>query len=772
MNNLKVPLLLICLCCGLQAIAQIRGQVTDERSTPLEFVNIILLSLPDSTYISGTISGENGRFSFNESPEGKAVRISSVGYSTVSRGCSDGNLEVIRLFQTAHELATVEIKAALPRTRIKGDALVTTVQSTVLSKAGSANDVLSKIPGVLVKPNNAFEVFGKGTPLIYINGRQVRDISELEQLNSENIKEVELVTNPGARYDATVKSVIRIITLKPQGEGLSFDLRSSYYQSSKSALLEQINMNYRYKGLDVFGTFNFSKNTFKRDSKIEQTVWVDTLWRQKNSNQLQSDSKKYRGVIGVNYSINPSHSLGARYAISVIPQFDDYSITRSIIEADGAFYDKWYNDQKNTTNNSPTHQLNLYYNGKLNKLTINWNADCYRQSKRVSSYTKEQSQEKDNREVHSNKRVNSRLLASKLMLSHPLFGGELSFGSEYTRTYRKDDYVNTENYVPASSSLIKESAVNVFADYSLAAAFGKVEFGMRYEHLLFDYYENDKYMEAQSRTFDNYFPNISFSPNLGEGVQMDLSYTVKSRRPSYQQLSNNVYYMNRFTLASGNPLLKSEKTHDITLNGAWRFLQLTVSYQLQKDAIIYWSEQMEQNPAKTVIKYRNIDRLPSLSAYLTVAPKVGIWSPRASVGVYKQWLEVEFNHSEISLRRPMYTFSLYNTIELPNEFQVSLDYTFQGNGDEQNIYLPEKQNILNFSIQKTFLKKTLSIEMKANDIFYDATYGNLAYLNQMLLYQFNRDDSRVFSLTVRYRFNSARSKYKGVNAGQSEINRF
>lgn len=383
MNNLKAPLLLIGLCCGLQATAQVSGQVTDERSNPLEFVNIVLLALPDSVYINGTINDGNGRFSFRESPEGKMVKISSVGYSTVYKGCSNGDLGTIPLFQAAHELAAVEIKASLPRTRIKGHALVTTVQNSVLSKAGSANDVLSKIPGILVKRNSAFEVFGKGTPLIYINGRQVTDMPELEQLN----------------------------------------------------------MNYRHKGLDAFGTFSFSKNAFKRDSKIEQTVWVDTLWKQKNENQLRSDSKKYQGIAGVNYSINQFHSLGARYTISVVPQFNDYGITESLIEADGAFYDKWYNDQKNTTRTDPTHQLNLYYNGKVNKLSVNWNADGYMQNKRVSSYTKEKSLE-------------------------------------------KDDYVNAENYVPASSSLIEERAVNAFADYSLSAAFGKLAFGMRYEHLL------------------------------------------------------------------------------------------------------------------------------------------------------------------------------------------------------------------------------------------------------------------------------------------------
>ena len=89
------------------------------------------------------------------------------------------------------------VKADMPVTRMRGDALVTNIQNSVLSKAGSASDVLGKVPGV-IKERNSYEVLGKGTPLIYINGRQVRDDSELDQLNSEDIKSVEVVTNPGA----------------------------------------------------------------------------------------------------------------------------------------------------------------------------------------------------------------------------------------------------------------------------------------------------------------------------------------------------------------------------------------------------------------------------------------------------------------------------------------------------------------------------------------------------------------------------------------------
>ena len=155
-------------------------------------------------------------------------------------------------------------------------------------------------------------MLGKGTPLIYINGRQVRDDSELDQLNSEDIKSVEVVTNPGARYDATVTAVIRIQTIRRAGDGFGFDLRSSYYQSRNVDLIEQLNVNYRHNGLDIFGIFRYLKNEYIMKNDIVHTLESDSLWKYQNLLDGTVVDKSLRGEIGANYSLNDKHSLGFR----------------------------------------------------------------------------------------------------------------------------------------------------------------------------------------------------------------------------------------------------------------------------------------------------------------------------------------------------------------------------------------------------------------------------------------------------------------------------
>lgn len=245
----------------------VSGKLIDENNQPMPYANVVLLSLPDSTFVIGTISGEDGAFTLPVKLPNLLLRVSSVGYVTLYNKVEQAELGTLQLLPDTHMLGEVVVKANLPVTRMKGDAMVTGVENTVLSKVGSANDVLTKIPGI-TKKQDALEVFGKGTPLIYINGRKLHDLSELEQLNSDEIKNVEVIRNPGSRYDATVKAVVRIQTVKRQGDGFGFNLRSSYYQSDNTDLIEQANFNYRHNNLDVFGSVNYNRMDSWQDATM------------------------------------------------------------------------------------------------------------------------------------------------------------------------------------------------------------------------------------------------------------------------------------------------------------------------------------------------------------------------------------------------------------------------------------------------------------------------------------------------------------------------
>ena len=174
MHKIGKALLLLCsLTSAGEITAQtVSGKLIDENKQPLPYANVVLLALPDSTFVTGTVTAEDGTFSLNTTTPNQLVHISSIGYNTIYKPVQPANLGVIQLTSDTQQLGEVVVKADLPKTRVKGDAMVTTVAGSILENAGTGNDLLNKIPGVSANEED-IKVFGAGTPEIYINGRKV-----------------------------------------------------------------------------------------------------------------------------------------------------------------------------------------------------------------------------------------------------------------------------------------------------------------------------------------------------------------------------------------------------------------------------------------------------------------------------------------------------------------------------------------------------------------------------------------------------------------------
>ena len=450
------------------------------------------------------------------------------------------------------ELGEVVVKAHLPQYKKTHEGLLTNVAGTVLSKMGTAEDVLKHVPSI-VKKKDGYEVVGKGTPIIYINGRKMQDFSELDNIKSSDIKSVEVIQNPGATYDASVNAVIKIKTIKKKGEGFGFDTRSVYWYNKHDNTIQQVNMNYRHNGLNLFATYKFSDATWMQKASYEQAVHVDTLWQQHNNNEVTGRIESHRLISGFSYDFNANHSIGARYTLTSPGYSRSKDFFDSQVTADGKFYDYIKTDGLTVDKNNPSHQLNAYYNGTLGKTTIDLNTDLYFSTNRAYAYSDEQSQEHDSRNINSKNRVSNKMVATKLVITSPLLGGNLSYGAEYINTHRNDDYeVNRTDLLANSYSKLEEQTASPFIQYAHLTPIGNITAGLRYEYVRFKYYDAGIYQPEQSRSFRNLFPTISYGAKIGK-VMAQLSYSVKTSRPSYSQLSNNVSYMNRFTRQTGNP---------------------------------------------------------------------------------------------------------------------------------------------------------------------------------------------------------------------------
>lgn len=746
----------------------ITGKLTDETHAPLEYANIVLLTPGDSTFIQGTVTNTNGDFTLDKT-NGKTyiLKASSVGYETVYRNCQSGNIGTLILKSDAVALQETVITARRPTYKMKGNALVTHVSNSLLSTAGTANDVLTHIPFVQ-GDNGEFTVFGKGTPLIYLNGRQLRDLSELERLSSKDIQSVEVITNPGAEYDVTVKSIIKIKTVKPKGEGFSTDVKAGITQDHNFNHFEQLNMNYRHGGLDLFTNLYYSHTGNYQEQKDKHYIEVDTTWQHRSEVNMNAISHYINAEGGFNYMITSDHSLGARYTFSRTPQSNldmtsDYDIT-----ANGNFYDSQHYDY-DWNNNDFSHRVNAYYLGTAGKLGIDFNADYYSGETRQYQNVLETSEEYEDRHITTSNLNNNRLYAVKLVFTHPIGKGELKAGAEYSHTRRLSRYENPQNYLPETDNEIKEEKLAGFAEFAIALGKFQAAAGLRYEHVTSDYFDKGTRISEQSRNYDNLFPNVSFALPVGK-TQLSLSYTAKTRRPAYNELNSNLQYDDRFTYEGGNPNLKPETVHDLTFMGNYQWIQLFVSYQQRRDAVEFVAKTYDKNPAITLFTRDNFDKIETLNAGLVLSPKFGIWEPILSLQMQKQFFKALSMGALKSFDRPIFNGRLDNNFRFSKTFTGNLTLFASTKGNNSIILMKPDQGV-NVSLNKTFLDDRLNVNFRVNDIFASRRSSYIIYGEHMQFEKWNYSDTRNVRLTVSYKFNSTRSKYRGKGAANEELNR-
>ena len=199
---------------------------------------------------------------------------------------------------------------------------------------------------------------------------------------------------------------------------------------------------------------------------------------------------------------------------------------------------------------------------------------------------------------------------------------------------------------------------------------------------------------------------------------------------------------------------------------------MSLSYSQTKDLILFWGELVNDDASLTMLSNRNWDKsIPMFTAFLSATPKIGCWSPMLSVGVQKQWLTVDYFNEKKTLDNPFFTASFNNTWDLPLGFMIGLDSYIQSAGATQNIFNDKAYGYVNLSVRKSFLNDALSVELRGNDIFNTNKISYSMYSGDYYLYQKSAWDRQEFVITVRYKFNTAKSKYKGTGAGDSQKNR-
>ena len=760
--------------CTHKTNRHLRGTIIDEQGQPVAYANVYLLHPSDSTVIGGGVSNEAGYFVVPFDTEPVLARISFVGYKTIYRQCDKENIGTIRMRPDNYTLNGVVVQGERPKVVLQGNSLLMNVEGTVMERMGTAEDVLTRVP-MIAKRGEGYEILGMGAPLIYLNNRKLTDLTELKNVQSDMIRSVEVIQNPGARYDATVNAVIVIRTKRVAGEGLGVELTSWSREGRGYANNERINLTYRTGGLELFANLFGAYNKRWSRGEFEQTVFADTLWTITNRQHATARNPYFEGRFGFNYQINDNHSFGGFYQntydyVKTTSEYDDD------LQADGVPYDHLQNSSVKRDKNAPIHQINLYYTGKVGQFSIDFNADYISRKQQSRNQQQELSTEYEDRDVNTESLTRSKMFAEKLFVTHPLWKGQIEIGEEYTNTRWRSRFDNQEGYIANSNNEQHESNIAPFLELRQRLGRFQLSAGLRYEHVESEYFVSGQRRDEQCRIYDDFFPSASVSTSA-KNLQLSFSYAKRTSRPAYWLLSSDVIYENRLNQQTGNPYLRPIKYHNMNMMVMWKWLYLMTNYSHCIDPIIYTVESMEQDSKVNLVTHKNYDHADWLTITLGAQKNIKLgdgitWTPQYNVSLMKPWLTTTFLDEKKNFNHPMLSLQLGNIVTLPHKWLLQADFNVHTHGNTgSNIWVDCTNPMLSFSVSKDFFKSRLNVKLTGNDLFNGGINYVMLYSNRMMFQKMEDNDSRCIQLSLRYRFNVTPSKYKGTGAGNAEKNR-
>lgn len=671
----------------------------------------------------------------------------------------------------AHELQEVVVTANQPATKLVGTTLVSTIAGSNLADLGNALDVLAQLPMIKVE-DNIVSVIGKGNVEIYIDGRPLRDETELQQILSSNLRKVEVLMAPGAAYESTTGAVLRISTKRNFAKGLSITDQFQLQRRRRWSVMDHLALNYRLGSWDIYlnGAFNHDDKIIK-GSTTNTLIYNgrETVVGGSQHNHSLSNTGVIRG--GFNYE-QDKQSLGAYYRYN--PERGDFTNTGS----------EWLDNEtplarvidKNTRAHS--HLLSMYYeNTFAGKYLLHFDGD-YRHSVTDNAVaTTYPGATADY--VNSTDSRHSTLCAGKIYLNFPLAKGAFTVGSQDSYTHTSLDYhmlnAQVSQYIPSSLTDARQTCAAVFASWARMFGNFNMSVGARYEYVDYNFKVNGKRDDDVSRRDHLLTPDISLGYSFNGRSQISLSYKMATVKPPYSQLTSSLSYVGRHEIEGGNPALHDEKMHDFQLFGMWNDFMLQTDLVRGIDTYAFVKQVYPANLSACRFQIKDLQLLmhpinidvTALSAYLVWSRPIHKWTPNITLGLYKQWLGIDGT----KYNRPIFSYYFDNTFALPKGWNLTVNMSGQRRGDMHTNQFGTTWFTMAASAGKTLFNKSLTLKLSVADIFNTTnndwmmnTYG--IFVNKQQSY-----DRRGVSLNIIYQLNPRKSKYKGNAASESEMNR-
>ncbi len=661
-------------------------------------------------------------------------------------------------------LDEITVVARRQFTKIKDGAVVTKISGSPVAKLSDIKHVLNVVPGVVCQ-NESIEILGKGEPLVYINNRKIRDLSEVYQLSPDNIKNVELITNPGAKYDSEVKAVLKINTLKPSGEGFSVDNKLSFGHQYKTYYSDNLKVNYRHKNLDVFSSVNYSEKKSHENVLSTDETFLSSYYNMFTDDDNYNFRKPFSSKIGMNYGLKSGNSVGFNYS-NRLQTSDIKSNTLTNLRQDGSLVEN-LNSSNSGSKKSGYHQINVYNSGSFFSWDYEIDFDAMYNFSDYNHLINEFSDAGPTIILDCDEMNNTSLYAFKSEFYKDILSGGITLGTEHSFVNRKGICEYLQNADNNSNCRVKESNSAFYGEFNQDFDTWSFTLGLRYENVKSDYFEYEFRQKEYCRKYQNLFPSVSVDFSLGE-TDFSVSYDRSIQRPYYEQLGNNIGFINRYAYETGNPLLKPAYFDDFCVNFVYKDFSFMADFFINNDYIYDSYTNYAGNSQTSLIKPDNYNKFNSFQTTVSYNPTFGIYRPNFSASLYWQDMAIEFCGSKKVFDKPYGEFKFDNLFELPKQITLNTGVSYITVGDYE-LGRIDKNFFCNFEISKVFGNWTVSFlcdDVFSTENLYFNIYGNIRKCTIE-----KQSDTRKIELSVRYKFNPAKSKYKGTGAGNDEKQR-
>ena len=789
----------------------VRGSVEDG-SKAIEAATISLLRSKDSSLVKVLVSDKAGKFEFDSPKPGKyLVMVTAVGFARnytptfeINESSNGVDLKNITLTTQSKDLKAVTVAASRPMVEQKIDRTVLNVEASVTNGGANALEVLEKAPGVQVDKDGNISLKGKQGVIILLDGRPSylsgQDLANmLRGMQASQLDQIEIMTNPPAKYDASGNAgVINIKTKKNKVKGFNGNLNLSAGQGSYFKSNSGINMNYRNGKVNIFGNYNVGRNNNFQQLDIYRRYLNDD----KSTNAIfeQSSFMKRRNMnnnlkVGMDYFLNKKTTLGVVISGFYNPSSqignntsylkDPHGITDSIVQASTNVHEVWKNGSINLN-------LRHQYDSTGRELTIDLDRILYRSTSDqdfMNSTFNGSWAKKYDEQLMGDLPGNIDIYSARVDYTLPMKKGlklDMGVKSSYVINDSKANYFEMvggswqPDYTKINYFEYKENvnAAYVSMNKQLNKKWG-MQAGLRFENTNYHghQYGNPTQVDSSFRnSYTNLFPTMYVSYGANKSNQFGLSFGRRIDRPAYQDLNPFMFFIDKYTYGSGNPFLKPQYSNNIELTHIYKGkFTTTINYGKTSNFMTETFDQEQkangENGYATIVRKGNLGKRQSAGIAFTAQVPVAKWwnamiytnvnYNKFSGIIYGEYLEREATNFMVNMN---------NQFKFKKGWSAEVSGWYRSKGVEGQIMI-QPMGQLAAGVSKQIIKGKGSVRFNVRDILYtQMPKGSINFESTQARFK-NYRDSRVATLSFTYRFGkplNGNNQRKKVSAAEEQ----